>query len=119
MAYPKRVRGTEICITVSRDGTTIYGNKAAFRELSRWMNWIAESDSAEHYECHLPWHLDSYFAKRKRVWVLIEKGMLAVLKRTESKPKFEVTFMAVTGKELRALRRHERRGTLPDDWSKQ
>ena len=42
------------------------------------------------YECHLSWHLNSHYSKRKRVWV--------------SEPKQDVTFMAVTDEDLKALR---------------
>jgi len=104
MTYPKRERGTEICIAVTRSGTTIYGNKAAFRELSRWMSWIAESDPAEHYECHLSWHLNSHYSRRKRVWVIVEKGLRSLFHRKKSEPAVDVTFMAVTDDELKALR---------------
>jgi hypothetical protein len=69
MAYPKRQRGVRACVAVGKDGVTLYGNKATFRSLAKWMTWIAESKPSEHYECHVVWHLLSRVAKRTNVFV--------------------------------------------------
>lgn len=105
-----------MCLAVTRQGVTLYGNKSAFKSLARWLSWVAGSDASEHYECHVMWHLLSHHARRSNVWVLCDKEMLKVVNREPDgggKPTFEVTFMAVTARDLRALRIHEREGLLP------
>jgi hypothetical protein len=51
MAYPREIAGTQVCIRVSADGVTVYGNRKAFKSLAQWMTWIANASEEEHYEC--------------------------------------------------------------------
>jgi hypothetical protein len=118
MPYPKNDPKTEVCVVASRDGVTIYGNAAAFRTLAKWMSWIAKSDESEHYECHVGWHLRKHYARSPNVSVLFDATMSrAVAKRSErTGVPFEVTFMAVTKRDVVSLRKNGQHGVLPEEW---
>jgi hypothetical protein len=104
MAYPKVDRSTRLAVVAGAGGTTMYGNRAAFRTLARWMSWLARSDPREHYELHIPWHLQSPLTRSKRVRVLkrVRGGTVRALK------EFEVTFMTVESRDLEALTKKTR-----------
>ena len=75
MAYPTNDRHRQLCVVVTGNGVTIYGNPAGMRTISRWLAWIAKSRPSEHFECHVGWHLTSHFGKRKNVWFLFDDAM--------------------------------------------
>jgi hypothetical protein len=100
MTYPKTERATRIRIVHSPEGTMIYGNRAAFRTLVGWMKWLVESDPMEHYEVHLPWHLQSPLARHKRIEVF-NRSKNGRLMRA---PDVEVTFMVLNDRELKGMR---------------
>jgi hypothetical protein len=111
---PKKRRGAELCIAVTKNGTSIYGNKAAFHALAEWMSWIAEGKTSSHRECHLVWHLLNKFAKKRNVFVLVDQEMSRVLGKGGQRllSQVELTFMAVEPADLRALRKYQSRGVL-------
>jgi len=96
MAYPKSDRSMQLRIIADKQGTRLYGNAAAFRTFARWMTWLAKSDPQEHYELHVPWHLQSPLSNSPKVKVLRSLGR---------KKDFEVTFMMVKAGELKELSR--------------
>jgi hypothetical protein len=100
MAYPKTDRATRLRIVKSRNGVMVYGNKSAFRTLARWMSWLGDSAADEHYEVHIPWHLQSPFAKNNRVEIFNESGK-GGLKRNH---RFEITFMVLNQTEISRVR---------------
>jgi hypothetical protein len=109
MAYPREIAGTQVCIRVSADGVTVYGNRKAFKSLALWMTWIANAPEEEHYECHLPWHLQAKSSlqkkKPKNVWVLLDKKVKsAFASRDRAHPGFGLNFMAVEQADLDRLR---------------
>jgi hypothetical protein len=104
----------EICVTVEEDGVFIYANKEGLRVLADRIGALAKSDPAEHCELHLRWHLGSHGKERNRVFVLLDERA----REAHSRARFEVTVMAVEPEDLRKLRRHEKSGRLPRDWTR-
>jgi hypothetical protein len=109
MAYPNEIAGTQICIRVSTDGVTVYGNRKAFQSLARWMTWMANAPEQEHYECHLPWHLQSKSSLQgkalKNVWVVLDRKVKPLLAPgDQSHTGFDLNFMAVEQSDLDRLR---------------
>jgi hypothetical protein len=117
MRQPKKVKGTELCITVTGEGVTVYGNKQMFRSLAEWFSWIAGSKPSEHYECHVVWHLMSKFAEKKNVTVLYDEKSAKLYRKHHPEQEFELTFMLVEPRDLKKLRSHEEAGVLPEDWN--
>jgi hypothetical protein len=113
MEHPKRQRGTRVCLAVRKDGVTLYGNRAAFKSLAEWMQRIADSDPAEHYEFHVGWHLGSHFAKRPNVFVRFDRHMRQWFGKrgVANREKFELTLMQVENGDLMEL---ERKPMLPE-----
>lgn len=116
--YPKRVKGLELCLTVTRRGVKVYGNRQAFQTLTKWMSWIARSKEADHFSCSLVWHMVSKFTKKRNVFVLVDKDMSRVFGRGQKNllERFELTFVSVEESDLRAFRKHAASGLLPPDW---
>jgi hypothetical protein len=112
---PNKDRSLEFCVVVAIDGVTVYGNQVAIRTVSTWLASIAESNPADHDECHLVWHLTWHFRKKKNVWVLFQRPS----RRRRRRRDFDVTFMVVEAKDLRELRRYERSGWLPARWGEE
>ncbi|THI90526.1 MAG: hypothetical protein CAF41_003950 [Nitrospira sp. CG24A] len=109
MAYPREIAGAQICIRVSTDGMTVYGNRKAFKSLAQWMTWIANAPAEEHYECHLPWHLQSKSSvqgkESKNVWVVLDKSVKAAFaSRDQNHAGFDLNFMAIEQSDLDRLR---------------
>ena len=68
------------------------------------MTWLARSDPAEHFECHLGWEFSAAGYKGQAVCTLVDKRMTAALSLLKRKdPEFEVTFMVVEDSDLRRL----------------
>jgi hypothetical protein len=115
----KTVKGTRMVITVEKDGVWLYGNRQTFQTMANWMNHIAQSDPAEHYELHTFLHLHNH----ARMMVFFDdktKGIFkkpAVLKKRIKKTGedcgFELTFMAVESKDLNQM---EKMRKLPKNW---
>ena len=82
MKQPKNVRGAEIRIVAKTKQVKIYGNPQAFKSLANWMTWLAKSKASEHYDFHLPFHLDA-------------KG----------KSDFDINFMIVEKADLRKMKK--------------
>lgn len=104
--YPENARGRQVCMVVTGKGIKIYGNKAAFRSLAKWMAWIARSKPEEHYECHLGWHfrVPDHDAGRPTVYTIVDKRMTEALSLLRQRqPEFDVTFMAVEEADLDRL----------------
>lgn len=124
MSYPNRRDATQICVTVTKEGVKLYGNRDAFRSLAEWMTRLADSPEGEYYECHVTWQLESeasFFGKeQKDVWVLFDKEAAQVFRRpSPGDTGFDLDFMAVEKKDLENLRQFQATGLLPDDWNKQ
>ena len=115
MPYPRVDPRTQFCIVVTRGGVTVYGNQAAMATLSRWLAWISRADPDEHNECHLTWHLLTSFRKRNNVWVLFESAIRSPRRRASPKD-YDVTFMAVSNKDLAVLRKFRKSGVVPTRW---
>ncbi len=113
MTQPGKRRGTRVCLAVTKDGVTLYGNKAAFKTLADWMQWIADSDPAEHYECHVVWHLLSHLARRPNIVIRYDKQMRRIFAKraTPNVEQFELTFMQVENSDLNKL---ERSSSVPE-----
>lgn len=115
MSYPKKVKGTEMCIVAHKGGVKFYGNPKAFQSLAQWMLWLGKSKSSEYHDFHLPFHLiphaSSTGKSKKNVWVVLTEGASSrkFLKKQE---KFDVNFMVVEKSDLKAMR-----GMKPKDWS--
>ncbi len=123
MAAPDRIPGTRACVVVTRDGVKLYGNRAAFRSLAKFMTWIAESDPAEHFECHATWHLASdEFLRRNgapNVATLFAPELVEHFAReTDEEAGFELTFMALGEGNLDELFEHAPVGILPEGWDR-
>jgi hypothetical protein len=133
MEQPKKLPGSKLCLAITKDGLTAYGNPEAFRSLAKWLEWIAASNPAEHFECHVGMDLESDESKfqnktPKNVWVLIDKDLSSILaKRGRSYIDgeavelrgFDVNFMAVPENELDQMARYQDSGVLPDYWGKE
>jgi len=121
MPAPDRIPGTRACVVVTRHGVKLYGNRAAFRSLARFMSWIAEADPAEHFECHAKWHLASEeFLLRNgapNVATLFTPDLVDHFTReSEDDSGFELTFMGVEEGDLDELFEHVPTGVLPEGW---
>jgi len=73
------------------------------------MTWIADAPEKEHYECHLPWHLQSKSSLQgkepKNVWVVLDKSVkTAFTSNDQTHPGFDLNFMAVEQSDLDRLR---------------
>jgi hypothetical protein len=110
MAYPKRTRGTRICLDVTKEGVALYGNRAAFKALATWMTWIAASKPSEHYECHVVWQLFNHFGK-PNVFLRFDEETRRVYAANRKKPieRFELTFMQVESADLDEMERLSRK----------
>jgi hypothetical protein len=96
MPYPAIDRAMRLRIVRKKNETVIYGNSSAFRTLARWMKWLAASNPREHYEMHVPWHLQSPLSRSQRVDV-----MTSTSGRSKPSKGYEITFMVLEGKELK------------------
>ena len=120
---PLKQAGTRLCVAVTEEGVSIYGNKQAFKSLSEWMLWIAESNEADHFEFHTTMSLeeDELSAKEaapRNVWVLTDKKISgSFVKSSENHPGFEMTFMAVENQDLDYMAQFQDSGILPDGWN--
>ena len=103
MAYPLVDRSTRLSIVAEQNGMMIYGNRTAFRTLARWMTWLAKSDPREHFEVHIPWHLQSPSSRSKRVRAFKKNAGLVT-----TSDDVEVTFMVLNENELEALGKSEK-----------
>ena len=117
---PRKRRGVTLCVVVTRDGTTVYANRAALRSIAEWMLWIATSDPTEHFELHVPWHLANHSRSRPNTWVLFDEEMRRMFVRRATGPDsggpFELTFMHATNEDLDSLRRHLASKLAPRAW---
>jgi hypothetical protein len=127
MELPRQIPGTRLCIAVGTGGVTLYGNPAALRTMAQYLLWAADADPAEHYECHVRWHLQSdacrFDGKRPLdVWTLVDAGLAQSIPPSPLVPSveavaqqegFEVTFMAVEESDLDVLAQHQNTGLLP------
>ena len=119
---PTKKKGSKLCITVTKDGVTVYGNKIGFESLSEWLSWIAKADESDHFECHVKMSLmddDCIFEgkKPKNISVLTDKELAHQFsEESETHPGFELTFMGVTDYELDEMEQHQKTGLLPDGW---
>jgi len=125
LAQPKNQRGVELCITLTKNGVSLYGNPRALKSLAEWLSWIASAHATEHYHFHVPWHLGNLFHKPGTPYdirFLFDQRM----SRAVGKPKkgemgfdtrFDIQFMAVTKADLARLRKRQSSGLVPDDWN--
>ena len=119
---PQTRDGTKLCIAVTRQGVTAYGNKAAFESLAEWFRWMASSAPSEHYECHTIMYLRdeaSTFGEDtvKNVYVLFDANTRRPFeKKAKNEFGFELTFMMATESDLDKLAGFQTRGLLPKGW---
>lgn len=132
MEQPKKIPGTRLCLVVTKSGLKAYGNASALKSLASWLEWVAASNPAEHFECHVEMDLESDESKfegkvPRNVWVLLQRelaGTLDVREKVivEGEPVdshgFGLTFMAVSESELDDMARLQSTGILPDSWDK-
>ena len=120
---PKKVVGVRLCMALTADGLTAYGNKEAFAALAEWMSWLANSNERDHFECHVTMSLEDdaslFEGKRPRnIWTLIHKNLSGmVASRSDNSPGFELTFMTVEQADLDYMAQFQEAGKLPDDWN--
>lgn len=120
---PSKKPGTRVCIAVTKEGVTLYGNKEAFASLAEWMNWIASSPKDEHFECHVLMDLEDEASKfegkvPRNAWVLMGKEVEGCFShRSDEQRGFELTLMAVEENELVEMAVHQENGLLPDNWN--
>ena len=97
----------------------LYGNREAFRSLAQFMSWIADANPADHYECHVKWHLSSEEALLRGgtpnvVTVIAPELATHLASASDMGPGFEVTFMAVEEHDLDAMSTTARCGVKPE-----
>ncbi len=121
---PEKLPGARMCLTLTCDELTVYGNKEAFTSLRNWMSWLEESQK-EHFECHITMSLETdaslFEGKRPRnVWPLLDIAFESIIPhRSEHRPGLELTFMVATEEELDEMAIFQDSGVLPDNWNKQ
>ena len=121
---PAKLPDVRLCMTVTKKGVTAYGNRQAFKAMADWMTWLANSNEAEHFECHIAMDLEDDQSKfdgkePRNVSVLLEKNIAnSFEKQSQEHTGFELTFMAVEKSELDYMDQFQKTGVLPDDWGK-
>jgi hypothetical protein len=109
-----REPGSEVAVTVSEEGVTLYCNRRALRSMARYLQVMAEADPEEHYHMHIMWHLLDHRGETPGAFVLFDSALAKVYpQRWRGDPGFDVTFMAMPERELRKMRPRGRRGRLP------
>jgi hypothetical protein len=122
---PEPKPGAKLCLAVTKQGVTAYGNKGAFEQLAEWLQWIASSDPSEHFECHTILSLQDEASalgkqRKKNVYPLFSKQTKAVFEReNEHGFGFELTFMMVEDAELDEFTGFQETGLLPDSWNEE
>ncbi len=122
-APPMRKPGTKLCLAVTKQGVTAYGNKAAFEHLAEWLKSMASSDPVEHFECHTIWNLqdeEGSFGENaiKNVYPLFSRQAKTLFaKKDEHGFGFELTFMMAPDSELDELAAYQKTSLLPDSWN--
>ncbi|MGA1869447.1 MAG: hypothetical protein ACMUJM_12985 [bacterium] len=124
MTYPRNEKGTRLCMVVAKSGIKVYGNRQAFKTLSKWMSWIADSDEREHYECHFLWHLKSeeseFGEEPANIWTLFDRDTLSIFDPSfDQELNFDLTFMAVEQSDLDKLAKFRASRLLPENWEKE
>ena len=120
---PKRIPGSRLCLALTSDGLTAYGNKEAFASLRDTLSWLERSNEEENFECHVTMSLeedDSTFdrIKLRNVFTLIERVFDGIVgRKSKSRPGFELTFMLVSKEQLDICSSYQASGFLPDDWN--
>ena len=128
----KTLKGSRVCFALTPDGLTAYGNKAALRSLAHWLEWLADSNPEDHYECHTSLSLETEEvllngAKPKNVWVLVDGAFQPILNQWKPvdveddglrRADFDVKFMAVTDIELDEMALEQSSGLLPKEVQK-
>ncbi len=114
-------KGLEVCITITKRRIKLYGNKAAFRTIAKWMAWIADSKESEHFSFSVLWNLTRFpIRKRRNVFLLVDKEAMGLFGKGKTLSRnFEITFLAVEKSDLKRLRQYEKSGLLPSDWEKE
>jgi hypothetical protein len=119
IARPEKKDGSKLCLAITREGVTAYGNRAAFESLAEWLKWIASSSPSEHFECHTVFSLqddDSLFDAKanKNVCRLFNEDTEPTFKKMAKEEfGFELTFMMSSESELDQLLALESTGRLP------
>jgi hypothetical protein len=122
---PAPKSGTKLCLAVTKQGVTAYGNRDAFESLGEWFKWLASSDPAERFECHTIWHLqDEANSLREQttrnVYALFSARTKPVFeKESEDGFGFELTFMMAPDAELDELAGRQKTGLLPESWNEE
>lgn len=120
---PTKVPGLRLCLALTRDGLTAYGNREAFTALRQWMQFVEESPEGEHYECHVAMSLEDdesrFDGKTPRnVAVLFDRRLADLFPhRSDTSPGFELTFMKTTKDGLDEMERYQHDALLPLDWN--
>jgi hypothetical protein len=122
-ARPEKKDGSKLCLAITREGVTAYGNRAAFESLAEWLKWIASSVPSERFECHTVFSLqdDSLFDAKanKNVCRLFNEDTERIFnKMAKEEFGFELTFMMSSESELDQLLALEATGRLPENWNR-
>jgi hypothetical protein len=119
---PPANSGIRLCLTVTKQGVTAYGNRAAFECLSDRLKSLASSGRDSHYEFHTIWHLGSgekAYAETapKDVYVLFSKATESVFHSSDPHSfGFELTFMMASDDDLNTLAQYQQTSLLPETW---
>jgi hypothetical protein len=103
-----------LCLKLSIDGLTAYGNKEAIIALRDQMNWLLESDPSEHFECHVMLTMENDESKfgglvPANVWTIVSKDLIGIDDDliNEVPKNFELTIMQVRDFDLDELEKHK------------
>jgi hypothetical protein len=107
-----------LCLSLTAEGLTAYGNQAALTSLRDQLTWMIASDPAEHFECHVLMTLESeesrFDGAPPNVWTLVSDDLAAkVAAPSEDHPGFELTLMHAEEADLDELASQRASGIKP------
>ena len=123
MALPDHVEGMKMCVTITKEGVRIYGNKQAFHTLAKWISWTADGKEKESYEFHLPWTIKAPELLEEdqglgNVWMLFDKTTYPIYSQALGQDEEVMfNFQAIDDKHLKELSQFRSSGLLPDNWA--
>jgi len=127
MEQPRLIAGSRLCLALTAEGLTVYGNPEALKSLAKWLEWIAHANPEEHYECHVGLFLEDEASRfegkvPRNVSVLVERTLAPhIVQRKmvqiDGEPAlqrgFDLTFMAVPEADLDQMAASQGMGILP------
>jgi hypothetical protein len=107
-----------LCLSLTAEGLTAYGNRAALTSLRDQLTWMIASDPAEHFECHVLMTLETdasrFDGATSNVWTLVSEDLAEkVVILSEEHPGFELTLMHAEEADLDKLASYRPSGIKP------